>query len=384
MNDARASKSGKLMGAWILRGVEEQVWSTVQTMRTLVLMRKLNHWRPNNVRLSSIQTKPCVNSNKDGQGFFAFDTKTPVRLRMESEDPGNLAPMLVQTMIRKSVQDVPESFAIAYRDPGSKEWTRVTYKDYYERIQTVAKGFLGLGLGEGKGVGIMAPNSHQWSTASIATIFAGGLTCGIYPTSSAEVVAHVCNNGEVDILVVEDLETLKKAIGGKKSIGEALFSVKTTVLIESTESEMVEGISVYKSYSKNPQKITPLFSWEVWKSHQLERRCYDWKTSQLREWIVGKGKSAGGEQSLHVSLHQWNYRNPKRLMYKILQFWHFKRGNVEPGRLFLEVFFGVLRFSLIFFGIGNWSFKFLKFTKILLQIYKLKICKWSLKCFTTN
>lgn len=76
---------------------------------------------------------------------------------------------------------------------------------------------------------------------STAAIFAGGLICGIYPTSSYDITAHICKTGDVDILVVENLDLLKQAVGGKSSLRDALPSVKTAVLIDSTEDDIEAG-----------------------------------------------------------------------------------------------------------------------------------------------
>ena len=76
---------------------------------------------------------------------------------------------------------------------------------------------------------------------SCAAIFAGGLICGIYPTSSYDVTAHICKTGDVDILVVENFDLLKQSMGGKNDLKSALPSVKTVVLIDSTPKEIEAG-----------------------------------------------------------------------------------------------------------------------------------------------
>ena len=78
---------------------------------------------------------------------------------------------------------------------------------------------------------------------STAAIFAGGLIAGIYPTSSYDITAHICKTGDVDILLVENLDLLKQAVGGKSSLKDALPTVKTVVLIDSTQEDIEAGNS---------------------------------------------------------------------------------------------------------------------------------------------
>ena len=56
------------------------------------------------------------------------------------------------------------------------EWVKLTYKEYLELIETIAKGFVGLGLEETHSVAVMSSNCHQWCVSSCAAIFAGGKT----------------------------------------------------------------------------------------------------------------------------------------------------------------------------------------------------------------
>lgn len=49
----------------------------------------------------------------------------------------------------------------------------VFFRQYQERVRTVAKGFLKLGLERYHSVGILGFNSEQWYIADLAAIHAG-------------------------------------------------------------------------------------------------------------------------------------------------------------------------------------------------------------------
>ena len=125
----------------------------------------------------------------------------------------------------------------------AKEWTKLSFTQYLQLVETVAKGFISLGLEESHSVGVMANNCVEWSTSSIATVFAGGLISGIYQTSSPDAVHHVANMADMDILIVEDFAMLKQALGPKRTIKEALPMIKTCVMINAPKDKLLEGTS---------------------------------------------------------------------------------------------------------------------------------------------
>ena len=87
----------------------------------------------------------------------------------------------------------------------------------------------------------MAPNCPEWYLSSWASIFAGGLSAGIYYTNSPDVVSYITNHASTDILVLENLQLLIKVLDGKSSILEALPDVKHVILIEGNEEEILQG-----------------------------------------------------------------------------------------------------------------------------------------------
>ena len=108
-------------------------------------------------------------------------------------------------------------------------------------IKAAAKGFIALGLRETHAVAIMAANCPEWFATSYASIFAGGLPCGIYPTSSPEIASYICQSASADILMLDDLDLLIKIINGRGNISHAFPSVKYVVLINANEEDIKQG-----------------------------------------------------------------------------------------------------------------------------------------------
>ena len=100
---------------------------------------------------------------------------------------------------------------------------------------------MALGLRETHAVAIMAGNCPEWFAAQYASIFAGGIPCGIYPTSSPEIASYICENASADILMVDDLEMLIKIINDRRTISNAFPGVKYVILISATENDIMKG-----------------------------------------------------------------------------------------------------------------------------------------------
>ena len=116
-------------------------------------------------------------------------------------------------------------------------------------IKAAAKCFSVLGLKETHAVAIIAANCPEWFATSYASIFAGGIPCGIYPTSSPEIASYICKNASTDILIMDDIDMLLKVIDGRGTIADAFPGVKYVILINASDENIKTGMNF--DYSKN-------------------------------------------------------------------------------------------------------------------------------------
>ena len=95
---------------------------------------RLLSYNHGNFRFYSDRVLPASN-------YYAWDTSNPVKLRMEDVAPHNYEPLLVQTMMKNTVEKFGKQTAIVSYD-GQIKWN---YEEYYEISRSVAKGFISLG-----------------------------------------------------------------------------------------------------------------------------------------------------------------------------------------------------------------------------------------------
>jgi long-chain acyl-CoA synthetase len=91
-------------------------------------------------------------------------------------------------------------------------WHRVSWTEYAERVKEVAAALLLSGLRRGERVAILGENRPEWLYCHLGTMAAGGVTCGIYPTSSPEQISYLLAHSGARILFLENEEQLEKAL----------------------------------------------------------------------------------------------------------------------------------------------------------------------------
>ncbi len=91
-------------------------------------------------------------------------------------------------------------------------WHRVSWRQYGEEVRKVAAGLLAFGLRRQENVAVLAENRPEWLYCHLGIQTAGGVTCGIYPTSAPEQIKYLLNHSEARLIFVENEEQLDKVL----------------------------------------------------------------------------------------------------------------------------------------------------------------------------
>jgi len=110
----------------------------------------------------------------------------------------------------KQVERYGDRVALRRKDLGI--WNRVSWNEYGQRVREVAAGLLAFGLQPQQAVAILGDNRPEWLYCHLGVMTAGGVTCGVYPTSAPEQVAYVVGHSESRILFVENEEQVDKVL----------------------------------------------------------------------------------------------------------------------------------------------------------------------------
>ncbi len=91
-------------------------------------------------------------------------------------------------------------------------WRQVSWQEYGTAAREVAAGLAALGVEPGDRVAILGDNRPEWLYCHLGAMTAGGVTCGVYPTSAPEQIAYVVGHSESKILFVENEEQVDKVL----------------------------------------------------------------------------------------------------------------------------------------------------------------------------
>ncbi len=130
-------------------------------------------------------------------------------------DPGRLpyADLRAKTipgLLLERARKTPDR--VAFRAKTLGIYRNVTWRDYADRVAALTLGFVALGLRPGQTVAIMGNPCPEWAYADMATMAAGGISYGLYPTLSPSELRYLLQHGEAVLFVAEDQEHLDKAL----------------------------------------------------------------------------------------------------------------------------------------------------------------------------
>jgi long-chain acyl-CoA synthetase len=91
-------------------------------------------------------------------------------------------------------------------------WNRISWREYGQRVRTVSAALMSYGLKIGDRISILGDNCPEWIICHIGAMSCGCVTCGIYPTSSADEINYVVSHSESKILFLENEEQMDKVL----------------------------------------------------------------------------------------------------------------------------------------------------------------------------
>ena len=125
------------------------------------------------------------------------------------ENPKNKKATIID-LLKQASEKYPNAPALKIKE--GKTWKDVSYGEYYKKVKRFAQS-LKHWLGDNVNVGIMGFNSPGWVYSHLGTMYNGGISVGLYPSSTSESCSYIIKNTNIEMLVVEDAIQLEKLIG---------------------------------------------------------------------------------------------------------------------------------------------------------------------------
>lgn len=106
--------------------------------------------------------------------FRVTDPSKPVKLFQNPRDKtASVDPITIPALMNRTVENYGNHPALKHKDPITNKWVTITYREYKERVEKMAKVFIKLGLERHGSVAVLAFNSVEWFVSELAAIHAG-------------------------------------------------------------------------------------------------------------------------------------------------------------------------------------------------------------------
>lgn len=127
------------------------------------------------------------------------------------------------------------------RDEG---WRGISWDSFGADAHAVASALLASGLGRGAAVCVLMGNVPEWPVCDLGIVAAGGVSCGLYPTSSAEQCRYIIEHSDAEFVFADTAAQLEKVL----SVREGLTKVRLFVVLDAEAARERESVVSFAEF----------------------------------------------------------------------------------------------------------------------------------------
>lgn len=117
-------------------------------------------------------------------------------------------------------------------------WTGISWDHFERAVDDLGGALIAMGLQKGTSVCILMGNVPEWPMSDLGVIMAGGISVGLYPTSSPEQCQYIINHSDAEFVIVDTEAQLEKIL----KIRHALPRVKKIIVRERVRTHLEERL----------------------------------------------------------------------------------------------------------------------------------------------
>lgn len=118
--------------------------------------------------------------------------------------------MNIYTLFRERVERYRGRDVFYVRE--GEGWAGISWERFEREAHEFAYALAACGFERGASVCVLMGNVPEWVVADLGIIIAGGVSCGLYPTSSAEQCAYIINHSDAAFVLVDSHAQLDKIL----------------------------------------------------------------------------------------------------------------------------------------------------------------------------
>ncbi|CAG9797104.1 unnamed protein product [Chironomus riparius] len=201
--------------------------------------------------------------------FRIIDPTKRIKIRINPKDEvASIEPVTIPEMMKKVAQRYPDRPALKQMNAVTKDWEVLTFSEYQQKVEEIAKVFIKFGLKRHETVAVLAFNSIEWFITEMATIHAGGIATGIYTTNSVHSTKYILESSNASIIVVDEAKQMEKireikdSLPNLKAVIQTLPPYATYVKRDDgfwrwSEIEEIDTTEVEAEYQERLKSIVP-------------------------------------------------------------------------------------------------------------------------------
>lgn len=142
----------------------------------------------------------------------ALEWNAPVLARVDDHDT-------IPHQLLQRVQRGPRRPLAEVKEPITGTWRKVTAGQFWEYVNKIAQGLIGMGLKFGDPLAIMSRTRYDWMVLDFASWAAGLVPVPIYETSSKAQIEHILRDAGIRFVVAESVVMANLVAAAAESAG---------------------------------------------------------------------------------------------------------------------------------------------------------------------
>lgn len=123
-------------------------------------------------------------------------------------------------------------------------WRGISWDSFEGDARAFASALIASGLGKGGSVAILMGNLPQWPISDLGTIMAGGVSVGLYPTSSPEQCQYIINHSDAEFVLVDTQAQLAKIL----RVHDKLPKVRSIIVLAESAARENHRVISYQEF----------------------------------------------------------------------------------------------------------------------------------------
>lgn len=129
----------------------------------------------------------------------------------------------IYSLFSERVDQYRERDAFFVRE--ENRWKGISWACFERDARAFASALIASGLNQGGAIAILMGNVPEWPISDLGTIMAGGVSVGLYPTSSAEQCQYIINHSDAEFVFVDNATQLEKILRLRSEMPKVRFVV---------------------------------------------------------------------------------------------------------------------------------------------------------------